>query len=131
QGYRKTFRGGPLLRTPLDPHTWHITAPRAGLSDPLVVDFDRAMNYPLLQRMMQVRGPRGVMTGTMAVDRHETAWRFTPEAWWKAGSYELVVDTRLEDLAGNHIGQPFDIDVFDRVTEHLTTETMAVPFTVH
>jgi hypothetical protein len=42
----------------------------------------------------------------------------------------LVVDTGLEDLAGNRIGQAFDIDVFDRVTEHITTTTVAVPFTV-
>ena len=32
-----------------------------------------------------------------------------------------MVDTGLEDLAGNHVGQAFDIDVFDHVTEHITT----------
>jgi len=40
------------------------------------------------------------------------------------------VDTGLEDLAGNSIGQPFDIDVFDHVTEHITSKTIPLPFTV-
>jgi hypothetical protein len=40
----------------------------------------------------------------------------------------LVVNTGIEDLAGNHIGQPFDIDTFDKVTERIVTETTAVPF---
>jgi hypothetical protein len=41
-----------------------------------------------------------------------------------------VVDTGLEDLAGNHIGQAFDIDVFDHVTEHIATSTISVAFGV-
>ena len=49
---------------------------------------------------------------------------------WKPGDYQLVVDTALEDLAGNHIGQPFDIDVFEHVTEHIATNTISLPFAV-
>jgi hypothetical protein len=115
---------------PPDPKQWKITPPRAGTSAPLVVAFDRSMNYPLLQRMLVVSGPRGHVEGTIAVDRNESEWRFTPAATWAGGEYRLVVDTGLEDLAGNRIGQAFDIDVFDRVTEHITTTTIAVPFTV-
>ena len=46
------------------------------------------------------------------------------------GDYRLLVDTRLEDLAGNRIGQPFDIDVFERVTGRIPTATVALPFRV-
>ena len=136
--YRKTFRGGPPLRVPPDPKVWRVAPPRAGTSEPLIVTFDRPMNYPLLQRMLQVTGSRGpgggsiggTIAGTIAVDKNETEWRFTPAAAWPAGAYRLVVDKGLEDLAGNSLGQPFDIDVFDRVTEHITATTIAVPFTV-
>jgi hypothetical protein len=128
--YRKTFRGGAAVRVPPDPKQWKVTPPRAGASAPLVVIFDRSMNYPLLQRMLQVLGPRGRVDGTVTVDRNESEWRFTPVSPWVSGEYRLVVDTGLEDLAGNRIGQAFDIDVFDRVTEHITTTTVAVPFTV-
>jgi hypothetical protein len=128
--YRKDFRGGPAIRMPPDPKQWRITAPRAGTSSPLVVDFGRSMNFPLLQRMLQVAGPAGNLTGAIAVDQNETIWRFTPKAPWAPGNYRLLIDAGLEDTAGNRIGEPFDIDVFDRVSEHLTTRTVTLPFTV-
>jgi hypothetical protein len=130
ESFRRTFRGGPAIRTPPDHKQWKIAAPRSGTRDPLIVDFDRPMNYPLLLRMLQVASSRGRVQGTVAVDRQESQWRFTPSTAWASGAYRLVVDTGLEDLAGNRIGQPFDIDVFDRVSEHITTTAVDVPFTV-
>jgi hypothetical protein len=128
--FRKTFRGGPAVRRPPDPKTWRLTTPAGGTIDALVVDFGRSMNYPLLQRMLQISGARGTVPGTVAVAREETEWRFTPTRAWTPGAYRLVADTSLEDLAGNHIGQPFDIDVFDHVTERITTTTTSVPFEI-
>jgi hypothetical protein len=133
EGFSKAFRGGPANRRPPDPKDWRVTSPRAGTADALVVDFPEAMNYPLLQRMLnvsRVSGTPGSVAGAVSVDRQETRWRLTPNEPWTAGAYQLVVDTGLEDLAGNHIGQPFDIDVFERVTEHLTTGTISRPFNV-
>jgi hypothetical protein len=131
EGFRKSFRGGAADRRPPDPKQWRVIPPRAGTSDPLVVDFPESMNYPLLERMLQIVGPKGKIAGTVGTDRQETRWRFSPRAPWLAGAYQLVVDTAIEDLAGNHIGQPFDIDVFERVTERITTRTMSLRFAVH
>ena len=130
EGYRKQFRGGPAQRTTPDPKQWRVTSPKSGTSSPVVVEFPVSMNYPLLQRMIQVFGSGGVIAGTIDVQRQETQWRFTPKAPWKAGSYKLVVDTGLEDLAGNHIGQPFDVDTFEKVTEKITSSSVSVPFTI-
>jgi hypothetical protein len=66
----------------------------------------------------------------VAVEGQESVWRFTPQQPWTAGAYRLLVDADLEDIAGNRINQPFDIDVFETVTEHLTTRTVDVPFSV-
>jgi hypothetical protein len=126
EGFRKSFRGGPAQRHPPDPAQWKVTAPKAGTSEPLAVNFPTPMNYPLLERMLHVSG----VAGTGSVDKEETEWRLTPREPWKAGDYKLVVDTGLEDLAGNHIGQAFDIDVFDHVTEHIATNTISLPFTI-
>ena len=130
EGFRKSFRGGPAERNPPDPKRWRVTAPKAGTSDALVVDFPTPMNYPLLQRMLSVSSAQGSVTGTVTVAHQESQWRFTPRQPWKPGDYQLIVDTGLEDLAGNHIGQPFDIDTFERVTEHITTKTISLPFAV-
>jgi hypothetical protein len=88
------------------------------------------MNYTLLQRMLKVVGARGDVAGSIVVGREESEWRFTPQNPWSAGAYRLIVDTSLEDLAGNKIGQPFDIDVFDRVTERITSSTTTLPFEI-
>jgi hypothetical protein len=128
--FRKTFRGGAAMRVPPDPKSWKIAAPTAGSRDPLIVEFGRSMNYTLLQRMLRVAGAAGDVVGTIGVDRKEAEWRFTPQSAWRGGTYRLVVDTSIEDLAGNKIAHPFDIDVFDTVTERITTTTMSLPFQI-
>lgn len=128
--FRKEFRGGPPVRVPPAPKQWKVTPPRGGTAAPLVVEFGRSMNYPLLQRMLQVAGPGGRVAGTIAVEANETSWRFTPRMPWAAGAYQLIVDAGLEDVSGNRIDQPFDIDIFEKVTEHLTTRTVNVTFSI-
>ena len=129
--FRKSFRGGPAQRVPPDPKRWNITVPKAGGREPLIIEFPTPMNYPLLQRMISVSGPGGsTIYGAIAVARQESEWRFVPQKPWSVGNYRILVDIGLEDLAGNHIGQPFDIDVFNKVTEHIDTRTVALPFSV-
>jgi hypothetical protein len=128
--FRKPFRGGSPVRQPPDPKAWTLVAPAAGSRDPLVVDFGRSMNYTLLRRMLKVAGSHGDVMGTIDVSRNESEWRLRPTTPWQAGTYQLIVDTSLEDLAGNKIGQPFDIDVFDRVTERIATSTTSLSFTI-
>lgn len=130
EGFRKQFRGGPAERVAPDPKTWTIVPPKGGTSAALSVNFPTPMNYALLQRMIEVSGKSGIIAGAVNTANQERQWRFTPQSAWKAGDYQLVVDTAIEDLAGNHIGQLFDIDVFDYVTQHITTKTIALSFAV-
>jgi hypothetical protein len=126
EGFRKTFRGGPAQRNPPNPKQWRVAAPKAGTSQALIVNFPTPMNYPLLQRMLRVSG----VQGTVSIDKQETEWRFLPQDPWRGGDYQLIVDIAIEDLAGNHLGQAFDIDVFQHVTEHIATQTISLPFVV-
>lgn len=128
--FSKVFRGGPAMRQPPDPKAWTISAPAAHSRAPLVVGFGRPMNYTLLQRMLKVSNAKGDVAGVVDVAHQESEWRFTPAQPWTAGGYTLVADTALEDLAGNKIGQPFDIDVFDRVTETIATSTTSRRFDI-
>lgn len=130
EGFRRQFRGGPADRIPPDPKTWRIAAPKAGTSDALAVTFPKPMNDALLQRMLWVATPQGNVDGTVSAAQQETQWRFVPRTPWKPGDYQLVVDTAIEDVAGNRIGQPFDVDVFEHVTQHIATKTISLPFTI-
>jgi len=131
QGFRKSFRGGPADRIPPDPKTWRVSAPKAATSEALVVGFPKPMDYALLQRLFGVSDSRGRIDGSVSIARQETELRFTPREPWRAGSYQLVFDTAIEDLSGNHIGQAFDLDKFQQVTKSIQTKTLSIPFDVH
>jgi hypothetical protein len=124
--FRKPFRVGPADRTPPDTSQWRLSKPRAGTPDALVVTFPKPLDYALLMRLLDVPG----VAGTVSVGRMETEWRFVPKNTWKAGAYKLTVDRSLEDLAGNRIGRPFDVDTFERVSDHLDRETVSLPFEI-
>ena len=125
EGFRKSFRGAPADRIPPDPKTWRITTPPAGSRNALVVSFGESLNHALLERMLRVE-----IAGKVTIPTGETEWRFVPDSPWRAGSYRLMVNTAIEDLAGNRPGLPFDVDVFQNVTEHIATTTMPLPFTI-
>ena len=49
---------------------------------------------------------------------------------WQAGHYNLVAFAMLEDLAGNRIGRPFEVDQFDRSDHSAEPEKTLIPFSV-
>ncbi len=124
--FRRDFSVGPAERHGIDPKQWKITAPKAGTRDPLIVDFGRPLDYALLQDVFQVAG----VPGTINIGSAETRWSFQPSEPWKAGNHTLVIDMALEDLAGNRIGRPFDVDTIDNPTERITKATTLLPFRI-
>lgn len=120
--FRRQFRVAPSVREGVDLKKWKVTASR----DLLTVEFDRPLDWALLQHVLRVNG----VDGTASIDHDETRWRFTPAKAFKPGHHELIIDMALEDLAGNRIGRPFDVDLFDRVTERITAETTTLGFDV-
>jgi hypothetical protein len=120
--FRKPFRAAAADRTPPDPKKWRVTAPRAGSTEALAIRFPKPLDYALLQHEIVVTG----VSGKVSVERDEMEWRFTPDLPWRAGTYAIVIRTTLEDLAGNHINRPFDIDTFDPITRTAGSETVKV-----
>jgi hypothetical protein len=128
--HRKVFQVGPPDRDPPDPDQWRIQKPGVGRG-PLVVRFPKPMDSALAIRFLWVTTEAGSrVAGTSALSDHETVWSFTPKVPWKAGGYRLVVRTAIEDLAGNNIGKPFEVDLFDTVERSIRTATIKLPFEV-
>jgi hypothetical protein len=122
--FRRQFRVGPADRTPIDTAKWRVSPPKGGTSEALVIEFPDPLDYAMLQHAIEVRG----VAGKVDVQRGETEWRFTPAQPWKSGEHELVVQSNLEDLAGNKVGRAFDVDVFEKVTRTVRHETVSLPF---
>jgi hypothetical protein len=129
--FRKTFRAVAPVEDRLDAKSWKLTAPAAGNRAPLIVSFPRPLDHALLHRMVTVEDARGqVVEGTVEVTDRETCWRFTPKGSWPAGTFSLVADTQLEDLAGNNLARSFEVDVFHPVQREIKTEKVKVSFEV-
>ena len=130
-GFRKTFRVGPPDDVSPDPKTWAIDAPHAGTRDPLVVRFPESLDRALLERLIWVENAESkVVTGQTSSGTSETSWRFMPESPWLRGTYRLVVGTELEDLAGNSVAQPFEVDKAGPISSRVTGKTVILPFAI-
>jgi hypothetical protein len=131
ESFTKRFTVGPPKRAAIDPAEWKIAAPKAKSLDPVAVTFSGPMDHALALRLIQVvrESGKGVAGAKTLVD-HEERWLFTPESPWEAGQYALAVPTHIEDLAGNNIGKPFEVDLFEGVQRRLTNTVVKLPFVV-
>lgn len=132
ESFRKTIQVGPPDDQPIDHKTWKLApAPVVKTSDPLVVTFPKPLDHALLHRLLWVVDSEGKKVGgTIKVTEEETRWQFTPERPWTPGAYRLVANTILEDLCGNQIGRPFEVDVFKPIPRELKSETVELPFVI-
>jgi len=129
--YQRTFRVGPPDRNPPDAAQWKIQPPKSKTRDPLTVTFSEPMDHALAARVIRVAGASGVeVDGKAALEDQERRWTFIPNRPWPRGSFTLVVQTTIEDLAGNNIGKPFEVDLFEGVQRRLTNSTVKLPFVV-
>ncbi|MEY4484236.1 MAG: hypothetical protein RL693_1688, partial [Verrucomicrobiota bacterium] len=65
--------------------------------------------------------------GTSATFRAERGWRFTPMQPWTEHGQHVVVDTILEDLAGNSLARPFEVNLEDSPAPKVPP-TLELPF---
>jgi hypothetical protein len=130
QEFRKALRVGPASTEPLDTSTWAVTPPRAGGQAPLTVTFREPLDHGLLMRALGVRLKGSPVAGDIRVEAGERRWTFTPHQPWRAGTYELLALSFLEDVSGNQIGRAFEVDNFDTVDKGPDPRTVLVPFIV-
>ncbi len=93
-----------------DPKHWKITAPARGTRDPLHLLFDEPLDPAMLHSALQVRCGDEGLKGVVHLPPDARSWSFTPTQAWPPGRCEIVVDPLLEDLAGNNLQQPFEVD---------------------
>lgn len=118
QDFEKKFRVTEVDRDPPDLAKWQIIAPKSGSKDALKIIFTDPLDHALAMRMIALDKTPGVAI----LKDHERVWTFVPEQPWKAGRYRLLVQTTIEDLAGNNVGKPFEVDLFSDVQKRITRE---------
>jgi hypothetical protein len=129
--FRKSFRVGPADSTPPSPQDWIVLAPGEGTKDRLEIRFPEPLDDALARRLIAVKGPLGdVVRGEVVLESAETLWSLRPESAWRAGQYQVLVGTELEDPCGNAVGRPFEVDITRPITARVTSQTVSLSFRV-
>jgi len=105
---QKKFRAGPMDNSQPNPENWQYSLPSAGTTDPLSITFPEPLDFALIPRTIQTRSESNLHIVHSHNDRFI---HFTPATPWKAGEITITIDPKLEDLAGNSIARPFNLDL--------------------
>jgi hypothetical protein len=128
--FKKSFKVGPPDEKQPNQKDWKVSAPTKG-SDPVRLKFPEPLDHALLDRMLWVVDANGkTIPGETTVSEEETAWAYLPANEWKPGRYQIVIDKRLEDRAGNSLAKPFEVDETDVTRSKIEIETVQIPFEV-
>ena len=131
EGHHKSFKTSPPDREAIDTSSWKITVPPAGSLAPLRILFPKPLDQALALRMIQVADSSGqIVAGQASLAGNEQQWKFTPSKAWTRGSCRIVIQTSIEDLAGNNIGKPFEVDLLEGIQRRLSHETVSLDFRV-
>ena len=110
--YRKKIWVGKRDILSPDLNRWDFELPRAGSSDPLIIQLHEPLDFILMTEAIFARDEKGT---ALPVDikpiNKESTLTITPSAPWKSGSYYIECEFRLEDLAGNNLDRLFDRDL--------------------
>jgi hypothetical protein len=130
--FRKEFSVVDPDREPPNPNAWKIIPPASGTKQPLRVEFGEPMDFALMSRMISVIDSAGaIVRGAIDIEKEEKSIRFTPEAIWRKSEYHLRVLSTIEDLSGNNIGKPFDVDLNSPPRAIADPEKVELPFDVN
>ncbi len=129
--YHKSFVAS--LRDSLSPvpAKWKIMVPSSGTRQSAKIEFNEPLDYSLIAESLSIMDRNGrVVKGKWEIGKEEKVAYFKPLYSWKAGNYTLQVLTILEDLAGNNLNRPFDLDVTKKRARQHPSEVVEVPFSV-
>lgn len=107
----KSFRVVNADRQHLSPQAWAFVAPQVKSSDALTIHFNEPMDYLLLQHAITVYCDGVEVKGEILTKNLAQQWQFIPESTWRKGNYEVFIEGRIEDLAGNNLKRAFEQEV--------------------
>lgn len=94
------------------PDAWKLTQPKMGSKQVLVLQFGEVLDYALLQRVITIWDEQDQqIKGRIQIGPKQETWHFHPNLPWQAGVYKILIDSKLEDLAGNNLNRNFDVDL--------------------
>ncbi|QMU64954.1 MAG: hypothetical protein GKR88_12080 [Flavobacteriaceae bacterium] len=112
KNYNKTIRVKKRDRKQPSVENWKLNLPKPETKSPLGIYFDEPLDITLVKEMIQVLNDKNELAqGNFVLTEGDKNIFFTPIKNWKRGKYILLIDSKLEDLAGNNLNRLFDTDL--------------------
>lgn len=132
KGFEKHFEVIAVDRSSPNPEKWAISIPEEGSKNALSIEFKESMDYGLLHSAIVIKNTMGQITkGEIELRSHESQWLFHPFDHWKAGTYQIIINGWLEDLAGNNLRRKFDVDLNNPADKPKDLKEITIPFKIH
>jgi len=113
------------------PDSWHLRMPVAGSRDPFKIHFGEALDYLMISSAIYIASPNEKeIDGEIKTLDSERQYSFTPKEQWMPGDYAVIVETRLEDQAGNNLVRLFDSDLSTDPATTIEGSSIRISFTI-
>jgi len=107
--FSKPFSVTTALRELPKTDVWETSVPELRTKDALRIKLDRPFDHQLLQTDIKLFSLTGEeIHGQCSVGKDETEWLFQPSDAWVNERIHIVVDSELEDVAGNNFRELLD-----------------------
>ncbi len=109
---------------------WKLTIPTINSKEALGIAFGEPLDAMLFEKNIHIEDTNNQMVeGSFLTMGAPNSTLFIPKERWKKGNYKLVINSSMEDLAGNNMNRLFDTDLQQRKTTK-DTKTKAIDFTI-
>ena len=117
QAYKKEFKVVDRDTEKPLPLNWELQAN----ANVLTLHFKESMDAILAMETCRIENSKGEnVFGDFELINEEKTLKFHPKHPFVLGKYTLVIESRLEDLAGNNLNRPFDNDLSQSITHEIT-----------
>ena len=101
-----------------DPNNWELTPPTLDTVEPLIISFGEMLDFATARKVITAcSNNEEIIEISQQADWDGTRVKIFPSKPWTAGSYTLALNPRLEDLAGNSLERPFEVDLRSETTD--------------
>lgn len=107
--FTNRFTVSEPLRSLPDVDNWVLNSPSVGSVEPVEIAFDRQFDqFQISGSVWLEDGLGNRVAGVATLTDSQTVWRFVPADPWQSEGFDVVVDARLEDVAGNNFREVLD-----------------------
>jgi len=100
-------------RDEVKPHvnSWQLTVPDKHTKSGLGINFHEFLDAFLVEETINIYKNEAEIQGSFFISKKANSVVFIPVQPWKKGNYQIKIESRLEDLAGNNLNRLFDEDL--------------------